>query len=119
MYRAGHIRVLVSTSTLAYGVNFPSHTVIIKSTEVKSIIISAQNPTTRFLLKRAIELSIKIQIFQAYREKGTEEIQESMIVQMIGRAGRAPFEEHGKAYILTRREHVVSILRILIKKNGS
>lgn len=46
LYRAGIIRVLVSTSTLAFGINLPSHTVIIKSTEVKTIfflIILAQN----------------------------------------------------------------------------
>lgn len=34
-YRAGLIRILVSTNTLAMGVNLPAHTVIIKSTEVR------------------------------------------------------------------------------------
>lgn len=35
MYRNGLIRILVSSQTLAMGVNLPAHTVIIKSTEVK------------------------------------------------------------------------------------
>lgn len=34
LYRDGLIRILVSTQTLAMGVNLPAHTVIIKSTEV-------------------------------------------------------------------------------------
>lgn len=33
-YRIGLISILLSTSTLAMGVNLPAHTVIIKSTEV-------------------------------------------------------------------------------------
>ena len=32
-----HIQVLVSTATLAWGVNLPAHTVIIKGTQVNSI----------------------------------------------------------------------------------
>lgn len=34
-YRMGLIKILLSTNTLAMGVNLPAHTVIIKSTEVK------------------------------------------------------------------------------------
>lgn len=33
-YRIGAIKILLSTNTLATGVNLPAHTVIIKSTEV-------------------------------------------------------------------------------------
>lgn len=33
-YRNGAIKILLSTNTLATGVNLPAHTVIIKSTEV-------------------------------------------------------------------------------------
>lgn len=35
-YREGLIQILVSTTTLAMGVNLPAHTVIIKSTEVRT-----------------------------------------------------------------------------------
>lgn len=34
MFRSGRLPVLLSTSSLAMGVNLPAHTVIIKSTEV-------------------------------------------------------------------------------------
>ena len=33
MFLNGHIQILVATSTLAWGVNFPAHLVIVKGTE--------------------------------------------------------------------------------------
>ena len=36
LFADGHIQVLVSTATLAWGVNLPAHTVIIKGTQVYS-----------------------------------------------------------------------------------
>lgn len=38
-YRDGLIKILLSTNTLAMGVNLPAHTVIIKSTEVSRFAI--------------------------------------------------------------------------------
>jgi hypothetical protein len=35
LFADGHIQVLVSTATLAWGVNLPAHTVIIKGTQVR------------------------------------------------------------------------------------
>ena len=34
LFAGGHIKVLVSTATLAWGVNLPAHTVIIKGTQI-------------------------------------------------------------------------------------
>ena len=36
LFADGHIQVLISTATLAWGVNLPAHTVIIKGTQVGS-----------------------------------------------------------------------------------
>ena len=61
-----HLNVLVSTATLAWGVNLPAHTVIIKGTQVYS-------PE----LGRWVELSLQD------------------IMQMLGRAGRPRFDTEG------------------------
>ena len=34
LFADGHVKVLVSTATLAWGVNLPAHTVIIKGTQI-------------------------------------------------------------------------------------
>ena len=34
LFADGHVQVLVSTATLAWGVNLPAHTVIIKGTQM-------------------------------------------------------------------------------------
>jgi RecG-like helicase len=36
LFADGHIQVLCSTATLAWGVNLPAHTVIIKGTQVRN-----------------------------------------------------------------------------------
>lgn len=65
------IQVLVSTSTLAWGVNLPAHLVIIKGTEYYD-----------GKMKRYVDFPI------------------TDILQMMGRAGRPQFDQHGKAVIL-------------------
>uniref|UniRef100_A0A8C7XEW1 Activating signal cointegrator 1 complex subunit 3 n=1 Tax=Oryzias sinensis TaxID=183150 RepID=A0A8C7XEW1_9TELE len=65
------IQVLVATSTLAWGVNFPAHLVVVKGTEYydgKS--------------RRYVDYPI------------------TDVLQMMGRAGRPQFDEQGKAVIL-------------------
>ena len=37
LFADGHVQVLVSTATLAWGVNLPAHTVLIKGTQVYSV----------------------------------------------------------------------------------
>ncbi|XP_053202364.1 probable ATP-dependent DNA helicase HFM1 [Panonychus citri] len=67
----GVIPVLIATSTLAMGVNFPAHLVIIKGTS-------------------------------HYVSGSFVEYGESEILQMMGRAGRPQFDDHGYAIILTK-----------------
>ncbi|CAH2036677.1 unnamed protein product [Thlaspi arvense] len=72
LFGAGHVQVLVSTATLAWGVNLPAHTVIIKGTQV-------YNP-----------------------EKGAwMELSPLDVMQMLGRAGRPQYDQHGEGIIIT------------------
>ncbi|XP_010498549.1 PREDICTED: DExH-box ATP-dependent RNA helicase DExH12 [Camelina sativa] len=72
LFAQGHVQVLVSTATLAWGVNLPAHTVIIKGTQV-------YNP-----------------------EKGAwMELSPLDVMQMLGRAGRPQYDQHGEGIIIT------------------
>jgi pre-mRNA-splicing helicase BRR2 len=72
LFADGHIQVLVSTATLAWGVNLPAHTVIIKGTQI-------YNP-----------------------EKGAwTELSPLDVMQMLGRAGRPQFDTYGEGIIIT------------------
>ena len=76
-YAALHpLQVLVSTATLAWGVNLPAHTVIIKGTQV-------YNP-----------------------EKGAwGELSPLDVMQMFGRAGRPQYDSQGEGIIITGAKH--------------
>ncbi|OQU93017.1 hypothetical protein SORBI_3001G457800 [Sorghum bicolor] len=71
LFSNNKIQVLVCTSTLAWGVNLPAHLVIIKGTEYYD-----------GKTKRYIDYDI------------------TDILQMMGRAGRPQYDQHGKAVIL-------------------
>ncbi|OWM65237.1 hypothetical protein CDL15_Pgr008827 [Punica granatum] len=71
LFANSKIQVLVCTSTLAWGVNLPAHLVIIKGTEYYD-----------GKSKRYVDFPI------------------TDILQMMGRAGRPQYDQHGKAVIL-------------------
>lgn len=71
LFANNKIQVLVCTSTLAWGVNLPAHLVVIKGTEF-------YDAKTR----RYVDFPI------------------TDILQMMGRAGRPQYDQHGKAVIL-------------------
>lgn len=70
LFLHNHIQVLVSTATLAWGVNLPAHLVIIKGTEFYDA------KTCRY-----------------------EDYPITDVLQMMGRAGRPQFDTQGKAVI--------------------
>ncbi|CAD5210662.1 unnamed protein product [Bursaphelenchus okinawaensis] len=79
-----HLQVLVSTATLAWGVNLPAHTVMIKGT----------------------------QIYNA--EKGCwTELGALDIMQMMGRAGRPQFDSVGKGILITHNSELQYYLSLL------
>ncbi|KAI3656106.1 hypothetical protein MP638_002716 [Amoeboaphelidium occidentale] len=84
LFADGHVKVLVSTATLAWGVNLPAHCVIIKGTKV-------YNP-----------------------EKGEyTELSIQDVLQMFGRAGRPQYDTYGEAIIITSQDEVLFYLSLI------
>ncbi|KAN0065928.1 Pre-mRNA-splicing helicase BRR2 [Thecaphora frezii] len=84
LFADGHLQVLVSTATLAWGVNLPAHTVIIKGTQI-------YNP-----------------------EKGRWcEITPQDMLQMLGRAGRPQYDTFGEGIIITNHSELHYYLSLL------
>lgn len=78
------LQVLVCTATLAWGVNLPAHTVIIKGTQVYS------------------------------PEKGSwVELSPQDVLQMLGRAGRPQFDTYGEGIIITSQAEIQYYLSLL------
>ena len=84
LFADGYIRVLVCTATLAWGVNLPAHTVIIKGTQVYS------------------------------PEKGSwVELSPQDVLQMLGRAGRPQFDSYGEGLIITSQSEIQYYLSLM------
>eukprot|EP01064_Diplonema_japonicum_P017634 TRINITY_DN2587_c0_g1_i4.p1 TRINITY_DN2587_c0_g1~~TRINITY_DN2587_c0_g1_i4.p1 ORF type:complete len:2057 (+),score=560.71 TRINITY_DN2587_c0_g1_i4:113-6283(+) len=71
MFVSGKLKILVATSTLAWGVNFPAHLVIIKGTE-----------------------------FYDAKTKSYVDFSLTDVLQMMGRAGRPQFDTSGTAVVM-------------------
>ncbi|PKI82775.1 Brr2p [Malassezia vespertilionis] len=84
LFADGHIQVLVSTATLAWGVNLPAHTVIIKGT----------------------------QIYNPEKSRWTELSPQDML-QMLGRAGRPQYDTVGEGIIITNHSELQYYLSLL------
>jgi pre-mRNA-splicing helicase BRR2 len=84
LFGDGHLQVLVCTATLAWGVNLPAHTVIIKGTQI-------YNP-----------------------EKGRwVELSSQDVLQMLGRAGRPQYDTYGEGIIITNHSELQYYLSLL------
>jgi activating signal cointegrator complex subunit 3 len=84
LFEEGHLTVLVSTATLAWGVNLPAHTVIICGTQLYD---ASQG--------RFVEL-------------GMLDVQ-----QIFGRAGRPQYDTSGEGIIITELEQMTHYLRLM------
>ncbi|KAF5832046.1 Sec63 Brl domain-containing protein [Dunaliella salina] len=84
LFADGLLKVIVCTATLAWGVNLPAHTVIIKGTQV----YDAQKGT--------------------FTELGMLDVQ-----QIFGRAGRPQFDTSGEAVIVTSHAKLAHYLGML------
>ena len=84
LFADGSVQVLVCTATLAWGVNLPAHTVIIKGTQI-------YNP-----------------------EKGRwVELSSQDMLQMLGRAGRPQYDTFGEGVIITNHSELQYYLSLL------
>ena len=84
LFGDGRIQVLVSTATLAWGVNLPAHVVIIKGTQI-------YNP-----------------------EKGRwVELSPQDVLQMLGRAGRPQYDTFGEGIIITNHSELQYYLSMM------
>ncbi|MCJ1306524.1 DEIH-box ATPase [Agyrium rufum] len=84
LFAEGNLRLLVCTATLAWGVNLPAHTVIIKGTQVYS------------------------------PEKGSwVELSPQDVLQMLGRAGRPQYDTYGEGIIITTQTEIQYYLSLL------
>ncbi|OLY81608.1 putative helicase mug81 [Smittium mucronatum] len=85
MFELGLIKVLFSTSTLAWGVNLPAAAVIIKGTQVYSL-----------------------------QKGGYSDLSVLDIVQIFGRAGRPQFiGDYGIGYLITEHDKVDDYIRLI------
>eukprot|EP00043_Microstomoeca_roanoka_P014404 m.142887 g.142887 ORF g.142887 m.142887 type:complete len:2149 (-) comp16005_c1_seq1:147-6593(-) len=84
LFAGRHIQVLVSTATLAWGVNLPAHTVIIKGTQV-----------------------------YAPEKGGWTELSPLDVLQMLGRAGRPQYDKQGEGILITTHSELQYYLSLL------
>ncbi|KAJ3757592.1 putative RNA helicase [Lentinula raphanica] len=84
LFSDGSLSILVSTATLAWGVNLPAHAVVIKGTEV-------YDP----------------------RKGRWVELGGGDVLQMLGRAGRPQFDTFGEGIIITKGEELQFYLSLL------
>ena len=84
LFADGMLQVLVCTATLAWGVNLPAHTVIIKGTQIYS------------------------------PEKGNwVELSPQDVLQMLGRAGRPQYDTFGEGIIITTQTEMQYYLSLM------
>uniref|UniRef100_A0A3Q3K309 Activating signal cointegrator 1 complex subunit 3 n=1 Tax=Monopterus albus TaxID=43700 RepID=A0A3Q3K309_MONAL len=88
LFSKGHLKVLVCTATLAWGVNLPAHAVIIKGTQ----IYDAKRGTL-------VDLGILD------------------VMQIFGRAGRPQFDKYGEGTIITTYDKLSHYLTLLTQQN--
>ena len=110
LFSDGHVQVLVSTATLAWGVNLPAHTVIIKGTQVYILqyVCACQEEYKLFSL-------LLWRLMQVYNpEKGAwDELSPLDVLQMFGRAGRPQFDTFGEGTIITGHNELQFYLSLL------
>ena len=89
LFLEGEIKVLVCTATLAWGVNLPAHTVIIKGTDVYNA-----------------------------EQGGFVDLSVLDVLQIFGRAGRPQFDVEGEACIVTTADKLAHYQQRLLRQTA-
>jgi activating signal cointegrator complex subunit 3 len=89
MFLEGHIKVLCSTATLAWGVNLPAYAVIIKGTKMYDASTGG------------------------YKDIGIFDVQ-----QIFGRAGRPQYDSEGEAIILTQHKQMDEYVKMMSNRQA-
>jgi activating signal cointegrator complex subunit 3 len=87
MFADGAIKVLFCTATLAWGINLPAHTVVIKGTEI-------YNP----------------------EKGGNVDLSILDVMQIFGRAGRPQYDKFGEAFLITTQDAFLRYLDKLVRE---
>nr|MDO8090776.1 DEAD/DEAH box helicase [Candidatus Sigynarchaeota archaeon] len=87
-FRRGLVKVLVSTSTLAWGVNLPAKAVVIRDTYVYDTL------------------------------RGEREINPLDIIQMLGRAGRPQYDDEGIGWVIVRNEDAQKYRSLIFREKN-
>lgn len=111
-----HIQVLVSTATLAWGVNLPAHTVIIKGTQVYS---PEKGRWTELGALDILQVSLcwldtKPQERVIHTFSSTVTVTFNYVLfQMLGRAGRPQYDTKGEGILITSHGELQYYLSLL------
>ena len=84
LFASGAIQVLVSTATLAWGVNLPAHSVVVRGTQTYSPEVGGWVP-----------------------------LSPQDMLQMLGRAGRPQYDTYGEGIIITTQSEIQYYLSLL------
>ncbi|CAI5478002.1 unnamed protein product [Closterium sp. Yama58-4] len=130
LFSMGLIKVLVCTATLAWGVNLPAHTVIIKGTQlydakvggfrelVRCCVVQQKEGCSAMhgVLSSAAVASVSNLGFEWAQLSRTEVptwVFSFVLSQIFGRAGRPQFDSSGEGIIITAHNQLAHYLRLM------
>ncbi|WVZ20273.1 hypothetical protein V8G54_007595, partial [Vigna mungo] len=107
LFSDGLLKVLVCTATLAWGVNLPAHTVVIKKEDVVN-----RKDEMRDDYSWMVSTEEGTQLYDP-KAGGWRDLGMLDVMQIFGRAGRPQFDKSGEGIIITSHDKLAYYLRLL------